>query len=732
MASVEGDFWELHRRLGECYARDVNGPIQSMALQSMATPTQSTALRPGSPTNKAQTLALPEAFVPPGSRRNSHTTLALPDVAMPGSRRHSRVLLSNVSNISKVSEVIAMQNFGMSQTAEVAIPADVRIEELRGRRKQTMKTLAFSQGLNIEESEEVTKLVDLKLHECWNVQGTSSKAASKMKKAAGGLSRRMSVEFAAPLPTGTSANEGHVEASHSCLARLILHPGGLFRTIWNLVVALCVLHDVVMIPLSAFNLSETTFLSVLQWIVLLSWNIDLLVSLVTGFYDDGTLVMIPLQIWKNYAKTWMLFDVSLITLDWTLVVIGDSSSSNRSSNEWQTLRLLRSLRLVRMLRMIKLRRAHEAFQEMLHSQASSLYFGLFSSLAYLIVLNHFIACAFFAMSHLSTENWVRELGLEDAGVEYQYLTCMNWAFAQLGVGSSNAKPTNSLEMAFCIVIAFRSLMTAASLISTVSNLMAGLSKIKEDENTEFRLLRCYLKQNEIPPPLSQKVTQFLQHEYSLRQEARSADMEVPVLALLSKQLQGELQLARYNHALCKMPVVDGILKMQDLQVLQVMQKMARTAISNAVVANKDVIFLAGSEAKAAYLTQSGSLTYFHDNGTESVHLDFWIAEVCLWTPWVYLGDLVADDVSRLVIIDADEFCSALANCWQTHNAARSHAQEFLEAMRKEQTWTDVVKVEPDLDGSEDSAQVHQKPSREGFFRWPWRTTAVVPQPEELS
>lgn len=32
-----------------------------------------------------------------------------------------RVLLSNVSNISKVSEVIAMQNFGMSQTAEAQL-----------------------------------------------------------------------------------------------------------------------------------------------------------------------------------------------------------------------------------------------------------------------------------------------------------------------------------------------------------------------------------------------------------------------------------------------------------------------------------------------------------------------------------------------------------------------------------------------------------------------------------
>lgn len=49
-------------------------------------------------------------------------------------------------------------------------------------------------------------------------------------------------------------------------------------------------------------------------------------------------------------------------------------------------------------------------------------------------------------------------------------------------------------MAFCIVIAFRSLMTAASLISTVSNLMAGLSKIKEDEMLGAQLAATNNKQ----------------------------------------------------------------------------------------------------------------------------------------------------------------------------------------------------------------------------------------------
>ena len=41
---------------------------------------------------------------------------------------------------------------------------------------------------------------------------------------------------------------------------------------------------------------------------------------------------------------------------------------------------------------------------------------------------------------------------ENSAVEYQYLTCLNWAFAQLGVGSSPALATNVPEMAYCNLV----------------------------------------------------------------------------------------------------------------------------------------------------------------------------------------------------------------------------------------------------------------------------------------
>ncbi|CAK9074506.1 Cyclic nucleotide-gated cation channel subunit A (Cyclic nucleotide-gated ion channel subunit A) (CNG channel) [Durusdinium trenchii] len=407
--------------------------------------------------------------------------------------------------------------------------------------------------------------------------------------------------------------------------------------------AACVFYDLLVIPLYAFTLPRSVLWDVLDWLIQIYWNLDFAVSFLTGFYDEGTLVFSLLRIAMHYAKTWMLFDLSLISMDWAFRAMEWSNESELQNIMWsRSLRMLRFLRLMRMLRMVKLRRINEVFQEFFTSQASTLYYSLFSSLIHLCVLNHLVACAWFAVSHVHSENWVTDLGLQDDSMEYQYLTCLNWAFAQLGVGSSPAKATNVVEMAYCIFVAFRSLITSSTLISTVSNLMAGLSKIKEDENTEFRLLRCYMSQNNISAQLAQKITHFLQYQWPVWPLRRaqwvhleaaseadllgkllgyfgtvvvveSADMDVPLLELLSPQLHGELQFARFEKELCKLQVVhDLVFEGADRQVVHILQRVSQDAVKNNVVAAADVIFLAGNHAASAYLKLSGDLTYCYE------------------------------------------------------------------------------------------------------------------------
>ena len=69
------------------------------------------------------------------------------------------------------------------------------------------------------------------------------------------------------------------------------------------------------------------------------------------------------------SRTWLLFDLALISLDWVLAFM-DMSDNGEGQAPWsRTLRMLRFLRLIRMLRWIKLRQANEALQDLLHSQA---------------------------------------------------------------------------------------------------------------------------------------------------------------------------------------------------------------------------------------------------------------------------------------------------------------------------------------------------------------------------
>ena len=129
----------------------------------------------------------------------------------------------------------------------------------------------------------------------------------------------------------------------------------------------------------------------------------------------------------------------------------------------------------------------------------------------------------------------------------------------LGVGLSQIRSTNTLEIAFFVIVAFRSLMTYATLVSSITSLTSALSKIKEDETSEFRLLRSYMAYNNIGAELSHKVSRFLQHQYHLRQEAKSAHANVPLLDLLSPTLRRELEFARNSGSMEKLDFISELL-----------------------------------------------------------------------------------------------------------------------------------------------------------------------------
>lgn len=82
------------------------------------------------------------------------------------------------------------------------------------------------------------------------------------------------------------------------------------------------------------------------WFSVVFWSTDLLLNFFTGFYKSGKLVMDRMAILFNYIKTWLLFDVALLALDFI--------NAFAEIAELGALRTLRSLRIVRAFRLLRL------------------------------------------------------------------------------------------------------------------------------------------------------------------------------------------------------------------------------------------------------------------------------------------------------------------------------------------------------------------------------------------
>lgn len=153
--------------------------------------------------------------------------------------------------------------------------------------------------------------------------------------------------------------------------RFLLHPTSGFKTFWNLGVAFLVLYDLLVIPLVAFSIPKNAVMEVADIVMPLFWSMDFIMTFFTSFYAEGILVQDFRIIAWNYMSSWMLYDLGLIILDWSFVVM-DYFMSSASIADWSRgLLMLRVLRLARIMRAIKLRRGFASLQDLLHSQAGA-------------------------------------------------------------------------------------------------------------------------------------------------------------------------------------------------------------------------------------------------------------------------------------------------------------------------------------------------------------------------
>lgn len=473
----------------------------------------------------------------------------------------------------------------------------------------------------------------------------------------------------------------------------ILNPTGHFRNLWDFIGIGLLTLDTMILPVQFVNedfYSQYPSLAVNSRIAAFYWLTDIVLSFFTGYLKKGALVTSRRKIAWNYVRSWFLPDIIVTIIDITLEFSTDMSKANRAST-----RILRLLRLLRVVRLGKLTRFAAFLRDRFETQVASVRFSLVIIITGMLLLEHVIACGWFglgSMESASGKTWLTEYELQDDTFFKQYTASLRWAFSQLGIGGTDIEATNEREGTYSLMVALISLVNFSTIISSMTSLVSTLQGRRMEETQQFGLLRRFLRTNNISSNLSQRITRFLQYTYHQR-ETNSHDPYI--LAYLSKSLQAELQLARYSDCLAHLPFLDQLLTNgMRVQENHIMQTLAQRAVAILDSAEDDVVFCHGCRADATYFTLHGALSYLKNDDPTRVRFGQWISEMCLWTEWFHVGDLLSVSFAKLVAINVNEFCNIIATAGAVQVQAHEYAISFVEQLNKEIDVNDLWQMAP--------------------------------------
>ncbi|CAJ1406235.1 unnamed protein product [Effrenium voratum] len=468
------------------------------------------------------------------------------------------------------------------------------------------------------------------------------------------------------------------------MRHIIGNPTSPNRMIWDAVGGVTILYDIVTLPLMVFNL-EGPFMDTLGLIILVYWTLNVVNQLTCGYLRNGVAVMSPRQIVYRYMTRTVFVDLVTLAPDWTVTIM-QLSSTSQNFQEARLLRALRAFRLTRLVRIVKLRWLMEVVRDYLDSEYASIMFEISKMMCLLLVINHVLACAWFALSLVSIElgwtSWssTNVLDYNDTWWLYDYLTCLHWSLCQFTPASMEVQPANPAERGFATLTVLFALIVFSYIVGSITGSLTQLRMMSETITRETLKLRRFLRRNAVPIGLSLRIRRFVEFELKHRQLPVN-QQSVGCLNVLSDQLQSELGFALVQPTLTSHPLFDVLMKSNGGCALL---ERASQAFHKKTLALDDWEFLPGTPCDAIRYLLSGELRYVKGAGStrEETSVEAgqqrWISEAVLWiSDWEYVGEMSAASESNLLIISPKCILNWVDKYPATHKLLRTYANDFV-------------------------------------------------------
>eukprot|EP00439_Symbiodinium_sp_Y106_P039288 s2326_g4.t2 len=423
--------------------------------------------------------------------------------------------------------------------------------------------------------------------------------------------------------------------------------------VWLVCSLALIAYDMILVPLSVYNLDMSGFEHPMTILSATFWTVDFILGFFVGYYASGKLEKRPCQTAANYAKTWMVPDLVLLMLPGRMkreqskairgVDVASQSCANltrtaavravmasltkpisawHSRFEWidaavpdipslpslirstRSFRILRFLKSAKLLRVAKMPGIFSYLPRFIsRSEYITLSLGIVRHLLGILFINHVIASFWYLLGQ-EEGGWLEFYEIPVTDWWYSYLITLHWSLTQFTPASMHVTPHTLPERAFNVAVVIFALVTFSSFVSSITNLMTHLRNLESGERILFSKLEDFMQSRKFSSDLTKRVRRYLDQRLA-EKRSQPEEGDIELLQRLSEPLRMEVHFEMHRPTLTKHPLFHAYWKTNK----PAMMKLCHTALKTMQLSEHDFLFTQGEKAKSMYFVTSGCLLY---------------------------------------------------------------------------------------------------------------------------
>lgn len=461
----------------------------------------------------------------------------------------------------------------------------------------------------------------------------------------------------------------------------VIQPAGRFRLTWDAFGLLLILLDAFILPVTiawdmrgGFDSVGGVVIGLSFWVSVFFWTTDCFLNFTTGFYKSGKLISDRGRIVAHYIKTWLVFDICLLSIDFL--------NAFTEMGELAALRYARMVRAFRLLRLLKMSKLQDIMQEVAAStgrQWIMLVIAIVNTAFVILVVAHMLTCMWFWLGRAAEDDgiysWIQRSGGEDyrtkLSVYVQYLHSLRYVMN--APSPPDIAPESELERLFDIFSYIFTLVVIGSAVSAIAGTLQELKAMNEASARQRREIRIYLTSQHASFELVSRIMKFV--DYKL-QKMSFVTFDP---TLISATLQTELFVGQRSRYLERLP----IFQLTSDLFADVFASIC-AALSKNVYEQKEYIFVSGAWSTALYVTAAGGFQYADDvDGSIEMEGEYWFGELSLYSEQtIHRSTLSARTFAEVFALSGKDLADCVRDSPGCTSMFCEYAKDFVSSMQR--------------------------------------------------